>query len=275
MPRTLVTHLIPHLDDVTALWLLRRYDPASKRSGLKFVPTAAEGVKLAKGEIGVGVGRGKYDEHKGDRKDSATSLVWKDLKKRGKTPKGLKGDALAELVDYVRRGDLGEFIGRGGETFALSPILRAMAELPGEDSESATLVGFRILDAMLVLYEERTAVDRAIDKGVKFRTKWGTGVGVEVEAIPGSVSNRVAERGYALVVLRYPKRGDLHVRATPSSKADFSRLAKHVMEEEPEAEWFFHHGKKMLIHGDRIAPTSKRTSYGLKSMIALVKKLYA
>lgn len=273
--KTLVTHLIPHLDDVTAMWLLKRFDPASKKAALKFVPTASGGITLPKGELGLGVGRGKYDEHKGDRFDSATSLVWKDLKKRKKTPKGATGDALAELVDYVRRGDLGEYIGRGGETFALSPILRAMAELPGHSSRSATLVGFNILDAMLVLYEERVVIDRAIDTGIVFKTKWGKGIGVRVEAIPGSVSNRVAERGFALVVLSYPKRGDLHVRATPSSKANFTRLANHVKKEEPGAEWFFHHGKKMLIHGDRIAPTSIRTSYDLKSMIALVKKLYA
>lgn len=274
MPKTIVTHLIPHLDDITAMWLLKRFDPTSKTSKLKFVPTASGGVKLPKGELGVGVGRGKFDEHKGDREDSAASLVWKDLKRHGKTPKSLQGSALAELVDYVRRGDLGAFIGKGGETFALSPILRAMAELPGQNSRSATLAGFRILDAMLVLYEERVKIDRAIDRGIPFRTKWGKGIGVTVEAIPGSVSNRTAERGYALVVLKYPKRGDLHVRAAPSSKANLTRLAKRVMKDEPDAEWFFHHGKKMLIHGDRIAPASRRTGYSLKAMVALVKELY-
>lgn len=273
--KTLVTHLIPHLDDVVAMWLMKRFDSSLKDAKLKFVPTAAGGISLPKDEIGLGVGRGKYDEHKGDRFDSATSLVWKDLKKRGRTPKGATGDALAELVDYVRRGDLGEFIGRGGETFAISPILRAMAELPGNNSRSATLVGFKMLDAMLVLYEERVVIDKAIDEGITFKTKWGKAIGVTVEAIPGSVSNRVAERGFALVVLSYPKRGDLHVRATPSSKSNLTKLANHVAKAEPDAEWFFHHGKKMLIHGDRIASTSVKTSYSLKSMIALVKKFYA
>ena len=61
---------------VAALWLLKRFEPSLKKSHFRFVPTSASGVKLPAHEIGVGVGRGKYDEHKGDLKDSAASLVW-------------------------------------------------------------------------------------------------------------------------------------------------------------------------------------------------------
>ena len=272
--KTLVTHVIPHLDDIAALWLLVRFDPALKRAGLSFVETTPEGIKLPKGAIGVGVGRGVYDEHKGDKKDSAVSLVWKDLKRRGRTPKGLRGTALAALVDFVRRGDMGEYIGKEGPGIPTATTLRALAKLPGESSRSATLVGFRLLDAELVLYEERARIDAAIARGAKFMTKWGRGIGLTVEAVPGMVSGRIAELGYAMVVLRYPKTGFLHVRATPGTRVDLSRLAKVVMKEEPQARWYLHHSKKMLLQGDWVAPVSTRTRYGVAGMIKLIKKLH-
>ncbi|HTK60525.1 MAG TPA: hypothetical protein VL283_04990 [Candidatus Baltobacteraceae bacterium] len=273
--KTLVTHVIPHLDDIAALWLLVRFDPTAKRAPLKFVETSPEGVKMPKGAIGVGVGRGIYDEHKGDKKDSAVSLVWKDLKRRGHLPSGLRGTALAALVDFVRRGDMGEYIGKEGPGIPTATTLRALAKLPGESSRSATLVGFRLLDAELVLYEERAKIDAAIARGRKFTTKWGRGIGLTVEAVPGMVSGRIAELGYAMVVLRYPKEGFLHVRATPGTRVDLSKLAKLVMKEEPEARWYLHHSKKMLLQGDWVAPVSTRTKYGVDGMIRLIRKLYA
>lgn len=271
----LVTHVIPHLDDIAALWLLVRFEPAARQAPLKFVQTAPEGVKLLKGEIGLGVGRGRYDEHKGDLKDSAVSLVWKDLKRRGKTPKGLQGAALAELVDYVRRGDMGEYIGKEGPGMPLPTTLRALAKRPGESSRSATLVGFRLLDAMLDLYGERAKIDAAIARGKKFTTKWGRGIGISVEAVPGMVSGRIAELGYAMVVLHYPKEGFLHVRATPGTRVDLSKLAKLVMKEEPQARWYLHHSKKMLLQGDWVAPVTTRSNHDVAGLIRLIRKLYA
>ncbi len=271
----LVTHLIPHLDDIAALWLLVRFDLACKNSHLKFVPTSPEGIVLASGEIGVGVGRGKYDEHKGDKKDSAASLVWKDLKRRKKLPNGLHGRAVAALVDYVRRGDLGEFIGKKGPTFSVSEILRALTKVAGEDSRSATLLGFRMLDAMRVLYGERIQIDEAIRRGAKFSTRWGRGVAITVDAVPGAISNRIAELGYAMVVLRYPDSGYLHVRCTPGTRADLSRLGRFLMRAEPQARWYLHHSHKILIQGDRIAPIKIRSQYSQSELVGLLKKFYA
>ncbi len=274
MPKTIVTHLHPHLDDVAAAWLLKRFDAALKNAKLKFVPTSAGGIRLSKNEIGVGVGRGSYDEHKGDRRDSAVSLVWKDLKRRGKLPAGDEGKALAGLVDVVRRGDLGEYIGRPGNFFNVAQIVQTLSGLPGEDSRSASLAGFKLLDAMLHLHHEKISIERAVGRGRRFSTKWGRGIGLVSDALPGSVSTLLAEKGFALVVLQHPGRAYLHVRAAPSSRADLTKLAALVRTHEPDREWYFHHSKKMLLHGDLVAPTRKRTSYAISAMIALIRKLY-
>ncbi len=275
MPKTLVTHVIPHLDDVAGFWLLMRFDSACRNSKMKFVTTAAKGITLRASEIGIGVGRGKYDEHKGDRKDSATSLIWKDLKRRGLLPKGVRGKAVAEIADYVRRGDLGEFIGKASETYGLTGLLRAIPDLPGHDSMTATEIGLILLDATLKLYEDRISIDAAIRRGLKFRTKWGRGVAITSSGLPAAISNSIAEKGYVMVVVRFAGTSNLHIRCTPGHRTDLSKLAALLMKEEPEAEWYFHHSKKMLLQGDRIARKAAPTRYTPKTMAKKIAKLYA
>ncbi len=272
--KTLVTHLFPHRDDVAALWLLKRFAPSLKAAHIRFIPTSAAGVKLSAKEIGVGVGRGAYDEHKGDLKDSAASLVWKDLKKRGKLPSGAEGRALAVLVDEVRRGDMGSGIGEPHHFRNDTKIIQTIAGLPGGDSLMATGWGFVLMDALLALYVEREEALRAIRGGKTFMTKRGKGVAIRSKILPGMASTISAELGYALVVLEHPSRAYLHIRAAPPSRIDLSKLAKAVRAEEPDKEWYLHHSKRMLLHGDLVAPTKLRTRFTPKSMVALIKKLY-
>lgn len=274
-PNVLVTHLFPHRDDVAGLWLLKRFDASLRKAEITFVPTSAGGVKLPVGQIGVGIGRGKYDEHKGDLKDSATSLVWKDLKRRGKLPGGAEGKALAALVDDVRLGDMGSGIGKPGHFRNDTKILQTIAGLPGGDSLMATGWGFVLMDALFSLYVEREEAVQAIRRGAAFTTKYGKGVAVRSAILPGMASTISAELGYALVVLEHPSRRYLHVRAAPSSKINLTSLAKAVRAAEPGNEWYLHHSKRMLLHGDLVAPTPVRTTFTLKTMTALTKKLYA
>jgi hypothetical protein len=274
MSKLLVTHLFPHRDDVAGLWLLRRFDPVFKRSKMRFIPTSAGGVKLPASQIGVGVGRGKYDEHKGDRKDSAASLIWKDLKRRGKLPSGAVGRGLAALIEHVRLGDLGKDIGSPHHFRNDTKILQTIAGLPGKDSLKATEWGFTMLDALLSLYVEREQAAIDVRKGTKFMTRWGRGVAVRSAVLPGMMTTVSSEMGNVIVILEHPTRAYLHVRATPKSGANLTDLAKHVRAAEPDNEWYFHHSKKMLLHGDLVAPTSKRTRLTLADMTTLVKHCY-
>ncbi len=274
-PKTLVTHLFPHRDDVAGLWLLKRFDPSLRKAEIEFVPTSAGGVTLPSGHIGIGVGRGAYDEHKGDLNDSAASLVWKDLKRRGKLPSGAEGKALAALIEDVRRGDMGSGIGTPGHFRNDTKILQTIAGLPSGDSLMATGWGFVLMDALLHLYVEREEAVQAMKRGLVFSTKHGKGIAVRSAMLPGMASTISAEQGYALIVLEHPTRRYLHVRAAPSSKFDLTKLAKAVRVEESDNEWYLHHSKRMLLHGDLVAPTPVRTKFTLKSMTALIKSLYA
>ena len=244
-------------------------------AGIEFIPTSAKGVKLGAGRVGIGVGRGKYDEHKGDLNDSAASLVWKDLRRRHKLPGGVEGKALSALVEDVRMGDLGRGIGQPGHFRNDTKILQTVAGLPGSDSLLATGWGLVLMDALFRLYVEREEALRAIRRGTAFATRFGKGVSVRSAMLPGMASTISAELGYAIVILEHPSKRYLHVRAAPDSKFDLRPLAEAVRSAEPGDVWYLHHSNRMLLHGDLVAPTKTRSSFSLPSMLKLVKKLYA
>jgi hypothetical protein len=276
MPRqfTLVTHLFPHRDDVAGLWLLQRYNPKFRDANLMFIPTGAN-VKLDPGHVGIGTGRGIYDEHKGDVNDSATSLVWKDLKRQKLLPHGLEGAALATLVEMVRRGDMGFGIGQPNHWRNDTKILQTIAGLPGQDSILATRWGYTLMDALLVLYMERATAIRDIKKGIKFQTRWGRGIAIKSEVLPGMASTISAELGYALVALEHPSHRYIHVRSNPKTKTNFTRLYREIRKIDGDSTWFLHQSKRLLIHGDLVAPTPVRSHLHLKDMVKLIKKICA
>src|SRR3990172_2036073 len=114
--KTLVTHVRPHLDDICGIWLIQKYLPGWKKSRLQFISASPTGGKTIGGAVDsnpnvihVGIGRGKYDEHKGDVDDCATTLIYKDLKRRKLLPAdSVTTAALKRLTDYVLEGDLGK-----------------------------------------------------------------------------------------------------------------------------------------------------------------------
>jgi hypothetical protein len=274
MPRkfTLVTHLFPHRDDVAGLWLLQRFDPKYFDANLMFLPTGAN-VHLDANHIGIGTGRGIYDEHKGDINDSATSLVWKDLKRRKLLPKGSKGAALAALVESIRLGDMGTGIGQPNHWRNDTKVLQTIAGLPGQDSITATRWGYTLMDALLELYEKREVAVRAIQKGIKFQTRWGRGIAIKSDVLPGMASTVSAELGYALVALEHPSHRYIHVRSNPHAKTNLTRLYNEVRKIDGDSAWYLHHSKRLLIHGDLVAPTDLRSKLKLKDMVKLIKKI--
>ena len=146
MSKTLVTHINPHLDDITGIWLFMKFHPDFKDAEIEFVSAAAGNLPAEEsgGKIYIGVGRGKFDEHKGDLDDSATSLVYKYLKEEGFTPSEISGEALEELVEFVRLDDLGRLKNIQYPEFSTPGFIRVFG---GEKSSNENVeLGLKILD---------------------------------------------------------------------------------------------------------------------------------
>ena len=269
---TLVTHPAPHIDDVAGLWQLQRFDPKYRDANLMFIPADAA-RRLGANHVGVGVGRGAYDEHKGDKKDSAATLVWKDLKRRKLLPGGLAGAALTQLVADILHDDLGLSIGQPGDFRSNSHVLRTIAGLPEQDSILATRWGYVLMDALLELYIKHETAARACRKGIRFMTRWGKAIAIRSDIPPFMASEISAELGYALVVIEHPQGRYLNVRSNPRSQTNLARLAAAVRQIDGSDAWYLHHSKRLLIHGGLSSPTDQRSKLRLEDMVKLIKKL--
>src|SRR3989338_6642457 len=83
--KTLITHTLPHLDDICAMWLMKRYFLETKDAAIVFIPANEKGGDIVDNSdyIYIGIGRGKFDEHKGDIGQCATTLVFLFLQEKG------------------------------------------------------------------------------------------------------------------------------------------------------------------------------------------------
>ena len=103
--KTLVTHINPHLDDISAIWLFKKFFPEFRDAEINFINASRDAAfkEETDEKIFFGTGGGKYDEHKGDLEDCAASLVWKDIKSSGIGPTDeIQLKALDALIEWNR-----------------------------------------------------------------------------------------------------------------------------------------------------------------------------
>lgn len=272
MMKILVTHTRPHLDDVCGVWLYRKFVPGWQKVKVHFIATSAEGAEPYGGGkvdanpdiVHIGVARGKYDEHKGDKGESAATLVFKDLADR----RFLTQDrdellALRKVIAYVLEGDLGLRMGKRESIYELRLVILGVP-----DSLDRISAGCIMLDGLLNLFKDEVILDWDWRKKKIFRTRWGRGVGLSSRV---RATSRAYGAGYVLVAQVDPVLGYRFIRADARSKVDLTAIFRKVKKLEPVADWYLHHSKRMLICGSEVAPQSHLSRLTLEELIALAE----
>ncbi len=267
--KTLVTHINPHLDDICAIWLFKRFHPDFAESKVEFV-SASKGNLPAedKEKVYLGVGRGRFDEHKGDLEDAAASLVWKFLKEEGFTPKDeILAGALEELVDWVRLDDLGKLKDLPYKDFDVPAFLRIYGGKEVKPSEENLNLGMNILDRIYLVLQDKQKAIKDFEQRVEFETKFGKGVAVESEFVNRAFCD--TKEGDVFLML------DPRFRSvqfySPKENTDLEPIYKKVKELDPEAQWFLHQSHKMVLCGSGSAPDSKPTKLSFEELIEVLK----
>ncbi len=136
--KTLITHINPHLDDVFAIWLLKKYDPKYQDFEVDFISATHDvGHEETEDKVFVGTGGGKFDEHKEGLATCAGSLVFDYLKGEGLLPKDeLEVKALEDMVEWNRLIDMGKMKVKAWEEFEVASFLRPL-DASQESSEKA------------------------------------------------------------------------------------------------------------------------------------------
>lgn len=296
----IVTHTSPDMDAITSVWLLRKFLGGWDKAEVKFVPAGDRLLPLPKEQgiehaiekkgtdeyIHVDTGMGPLDHHQtSDDKVCGTSRTF-DFVKKGLTEvepaiNSEKLEALQRIVNYVveidhfkeifRKDPLADY-----HDFSIVNILDGLKlEKPNQDDFYVTYIS-DCLDAILHDFENKIWAEREIkNNSTEFETKWGKGLGLET--INDSVVKLAQLMGYIVVVRRDPRKGYVRIKARPDEKdkkgVDLTLAYEKLSKMDPQATWFLHVSKKMLLNGTPKNPKMKPTKLSLSDIIEVLKTI--
>lgn len=304
--KIIVTHAMPDLDAITSVWLLRKFLPAWENAKVMFVPAGqrinplhltsvatppSSAIEMI-GEdevIHVDTGMGPLDHHQtNDQNVCAASKVWDYVQSQNQefaidSEKWKeRKEAIARIVGVVIEDDhfLEVFYSDATadyQEFSLTSILNGLKlQKPNEDEYYVDFISL-CLDAILHAFENRIWAEREIkNNGIKFQTKWGKGIGFKT--INDDVVKLSQKMGYMIVIRKDPRKGYVRIKARPSKKrevkdADLTLVYEQLSKMDPEATWFLHVSKKMLLNGTPKNPKMIPTTLTLEEIIQVLEKI--
>ena len=283
MSKIIVTHMNPDLDAMTAVWLLKRFGGEEwEEAAVKFIP-AGQTYKDKKVDsdpmvLHLDVGLGKFDHHQvNDETVCAATLVFDYLIKKSKQFDN--NEALKRLVAVVLAFDWAEHYrwpdikhDKTSFLFFEHGIIEGWQRLYRNQSDKHLEMGLPILDGIYENLKSKVEAEAVIkSEALKFKTRWGKGVGAETD-IFGFLAVAQAQ-GYPVVVTKNPKSGHVRIHAFDfdKMKIDLTSVWEILKHKDPAATWFLHAGKKLLLNGSRANPNMIPTNLSLKEVIEVLK----
>lgn len=253
--------------------------------------------------IHVDTGMGPLDHHQtNDMHVCGASRTWDFVKKQhnGGDKWFLKADAIERIVNIIVAIDHFQEVYWGDaeadyHEFSLLGLLEGLKyQKPGED-EFYTLFGMECLDALVYTFENRAWAEKEIkEKGIEFDTRFGRGIGIET--MNDTVLKLAQKIGYVIVIRKDPRSGFVRIKTLPekviessseqashhemdSLKAvsqkgvNFTLTSEKLRKMDPDATWFLHVSKKMLLNGTTKNPKMIPTKLSLQQIIDVVKEI--
>lgn len=268
--KTLVTHINPHLDDIFAVWLFKKYNPDFKDAKLEFISAdkGNQGLEETKDKIYIGVGRGRFDEHKEGLDSCAGSLVYEYLQVNRNIPQDeITKNALEKLVEWNKLIDTGKAPLHEFSEFSMQSFIRPL-DSKRETSLKAIQLGEEILDRILAVLKRKQQSLKDWKKAVEFSSKFGKAYAVVSETVDRAFCKKI---GGDLFLIYNPKYRSVQY-FTPSD-FDLESIYKKVKELDPEADWYLHQSHHIILCGSHTAPGSKPTKLTLDKLIEVAKSI--
>lgn len=278
--KTIVTHFGPDLDAITSCWLVKKFMPGFDNAEITFV--AAGKTLLGKkpdsdpNVIHVDTGFGRFDHHQANEHTCAAKLVFEylfekeDIKEKHKEP-------LRRLVEQVVVTDHFEqvFWEKAADDryeFFAEGIIDGWRLIYPRESNKIIELGFEILEAIYHQLSNKVWAEQIIkEEGKKFNTKWGKGLGFET--MNDEVVSLAQKMGYTLVIRKDPRKGYVRIKTLPKKEIDLTNIYNILSSKDPDATWFLHSGKHMLLNGSTKNPDMKPTKLKLEEIIEIIRNL--
>lgn len=301
--KIIVTHSSPDWDAITSAWLLKRFFPGWNEAGVKFVPagqrlggsTEAVIETLGKDEvIHVDTGMGPLDHHQtSDQNICGASRTWEFIKGTQGTEamKDAKQEAIDRMVKIVVDIDHFKEVFWPEPTadyheFSLLSVLEGVKLLRPNEDDYYVELGMTLLDSVQRAFENRIWAEHEIEEnGKKFSTKWGKGIGFET--INDDVLKLAQKMGYTVVVRKDPRKGYVRIKGKPGERVmsselgvqsdkkgvDLTLVYEQLTKMDPDATWYLHVSKKMLLNGTPKNPKMIPSKLTLEQIIQVLEKI--
>lgn len=273
--KTIVTHIGPDLDAITSIWLIKTFFPGWEEAALAFVPAGntLEGKPPDDNPeiIHVDTGSGKFDHHQTDADTCASLLVYEEVKRIHGTDAAMERLlSLVNEIDHFREvffpNPTADFW-----DFGLVTQIDGWRLIYGDNPMKIVDLGMQSLDGIYKTFQNKVWAERELkEKGVEFVTQWGKGIGVETTN--DETVHLAQKMGYAIAVRKDPKKGYLRIKALPKDEIDLTPVYNTLKTAEPEATWFLHASRHMVLNGSSKNPDMRPTKKSLAQIIDVLRK---
>lgn len=302
--KIIVTHLSPDLDAIGSVWIIKRFLPGWIDADVEFVPagTRSERVKgytdfekeavcmIGRDEIiHVDTGLGPLDHHQTSSMDTcgakrSLEYVASYLKQAGQSFKDETLEAVTRMTEIIVDYDHFQEVYWPDATsdyydLSLFAINEGLQYSKQKEDDYYVEFGMTCLDYILHYFENKIWAENELAKGNVFETKYGKAIGIET--INESIVKVAQKTGYVLVVRKDPRKGYVSIKTLPVNKKkrnekglDLTLAYEQLSKMDPDATWFLHISKKMLLNGSVKNPKMKPTGLSLEEIVKVLEKMY-
>lgn len=259
---TIVGHLHPDLDCLTAIWMLRRWGNMADAT-LRFIPAGEtlDGLPVDSDPqiVHVDTGGGRFDHHHtNDLGLSAAELVRRTVAPEDR--------ALSRLIHNVTQIDHAH--AEVSPLFNINDLIAGYHSLYEDHPETVVAAMLPNLDAWYAYEERQLRLDVAFTHRIEFDTPWGLGIAMESD---DGGSSRLAF-GYGAVLYVYRDRHSrTGIAARSRSQVDLTQVYRDLRRLDPGADWYLHPSKRLLLCGTAKAPARVPSNLSLDELIGVLR----
>ncbi len=297
--KIIVTHVSPDWDAIGSVWVAKKFLPGWQDAEVRFVP-AGDRIGKTKGKdvqdpiemigedevIQVDTGMGPLDHHQtSDRQVCGASRTWdfvsSQLEEKGQHLTDIHRESVDRIMKVITEIDHFREVfwadpAADQYEFSLIGVLEGLKYAKPMQDDFYVKFGIECLDALFHEFESRIWAEREIkEKGIEFETSKGRALGVET--MNEQVLKLGQKIGYQLVVKKDPRRGNVAIKTLPETPdnegIDLTSAHDQLSKMDPDATWYLHVSKKMLLNGSSKNPKMKPTKLKLDDIIKVLERI--
>lgn len=288
--KTIVTHFHPDVDAICAVWFVRTFVSGWQEAVVAFVAAGQtldnKPVDSDPDILHVDTGLGRFDHHQTAADTCAARLLFEYLRGEKTDVKGKVKDsvtwheeALERLVTVVNDIDHFKQIfwpepANDRYEFAFEAILdgwKLGAQKKGKEHDLEIVErGCTILDGIYASFINKVWAEEELGKKKQeFNSPWGKSLAIET--INDDCIAIALKEGYTLAIRRDPNKGYIRIKAHPGKKVDLTGVYQALKTRDPEATWFLHASRQMVLNGTAKNPGMKATTLSLDDVVEVIK----